>query len=811
MTLRNRWWLYMLGGSAQLQIYQQFIDGKIKASELDKSLLVSVARERVEELGGWPLHQEAGARPKGGASPLVLRALASLASRYLCWHAGTIAFRPERLLEWREQVAHRLDPDLLVMTAAALDVLDDPEHLVPRHIDARVMHQITEAPLIPPVALPEVEALRKDGLTEIHRHLSLARLPAMLWSDALVERDVDLSDPAPKPYVSWSQLLRHACALRTAILGNLEQAGADATDNLDALRIPHPIRVRPWEFAGSERADPTRALAGARAGRISRERALLLHSLRAVSLPDAPRELGWLIHAYLLVRQLTVASILQPSAGRKGLDRFKHGYVDSGWHGFGYGHAKIEGLQQAWRTGGVRWLEGKVSSKVPASGHLHALLAERRASTSLLERLRDRTPPDPKALLADSPDEERPAIRFTFHFLKVPDVPIADSSQISLRRVSFQQLRERVHEQGLRLLDEATDPAYTQFIVGLDVASLETSAPIEVFAPVLRAIRAPWPIPPVRLPGRKRYRMRDFGLAVHAGEEFRHLAEGIRRVVETLEFCAYRAGDRLGHALSLGVEPESWANRWQRGVVMPTQVRLDDVVWMWGALDTLPSHAPLRTRLFAEVHTLFERVYRRPFPGMEALIAAWRLRAEDPLSYRTLGKHGLLAMGPLRRHMRASLEHALHVATRDARDLWWDTMTDSKVSRRGEEPIDVDLVSDELSALRDLQNWVIRRLVRERIAIEINPSSNLAIGPISRLSEHPVFRWAAPDSVDDAHRPVVVVGSDDPAIFGSELIQEYALLALAAEQRGASPRAVARWLRELSQDARSFRFDGGSD
>lgn len=45
---------------------------------------------------------------------------------------------------------------------------------------------------------------------------------------------------------------------------------------------------------------------------------------------------------------------------------------------------------------------------------------------------------------------------------------------------------------------------------------------------------------------------------VHAGEDFTRLAEGIRRMHESVEFGLLRMGDRIGHGVALGVDPARW-------------------------------------------------------------------------------------------------------------------------------------------------------------------------------------------------------------------------------------------------------------
>lgn len=808
--LRVRWLVNLLSCQELLRVYDELGKGRLPRAQVDQRLLDVVAMERREELGGWPLHQEVAARPSARtvrSTSLVLEALTGLARRYLVWHAGAIEFRPDRLLEWRENFAHRIDIDLIVMAAAALDVWGDPENPTPRQLDERTLHQITAAPMIPGVALPDVSRLAAAGLVETHRHLTLACLPSIVWCSALATSAVEPKEAAPSLYSNWSQLLRHARAIRETLLDLVlskrqdEASRQEETNGLDALGVPALVRTLSREAPVVVDTDRAMRLYGARPGSTSRERALLVHAIQQAARGEASSALSWLLHAYVVLRNVTAAQIVQPTSGRKGLDRFKIGYVESPWHSLNPDGVR-EGVHQAWRTGGVRWLEGKVTPSRSVEEHLRRILPPPNKAGLTLARLYD-APVSVSTLLKPEPEEERPAVRLTFHFIREPDEA---PSTTRMRRIAFTGLRERIHEQALRILDDVTRTEYAPFVVGLDVASMETDAPIEVFAPLLRAMRSPWPVPPSRLPGQKRSALRDFGLAVHAGEEFRHLAEGIRRVVETIDFCGYRAGDRIGHALSLGIEPLSWAERWGRVAIVPCQVRLDDLVWMWEALDGDTRHTALRVRLPAEARSLFQRIYRRPFPGMDVLSEAWRLRAEDPLSYRELQTAQIPTLGPLRRHMRRSLECALRDKAGEGEKIWWDTLTDPEVSALGAQALEVELKRDEMLALRDLQDVVLRRLVRERIAIEVNPSSNLSIGPFSRVAEHPIFRWAPLEGGDESLRPIVVVGSDDPAIFGSELVHEYALLFLAAEEHSRSQRVAARWLRELHEDAWAYRF-----
>ncbi len=105
----------------------------------------------------------------------------------------------------------------------------------------------------------------------------------------------------------------------------------------------------------------------------------------------------------------------------------------------------------------------------------------------------------------------------------------------------------------------------SEMIRGVDAASNERHAGPEVFAQVFRRMRRA---------GIKRF-------TYHAGEDFVHIASGLRAINEAVLFLDLSSGCRIGHGTAAGLIPAKWWSSVGGSVIQTLEDRLDDLVFAW--------------------------------------------------------------------------------------------------------------------------------------------------------------------------------------------------------------------------------------
>lgn len=359
-------------------------------------------------------------------------------------------------------------------------------------------------------------------------------------------------------------------------------------------------------------------------------------------------------------------------------------------------------------------------------------------------------------------------------------------------------------------------PRTLDVVCGLDVCTDELGVPTWVIQPLLSRVRGA-----ASLAGRATERLGQgpspvLHTSVHAGEDFVHLATGLRSVDEAIEHLGLREGDRLGHAIALGVDPEDWAYRIGR-VAIPREVRLWDLAWEWAWIagrggGPVARHAYVERELARLTELCWGRAvepYQLELLRHDLHDTSQLWRAGFPYGDRVpavpLGRPGAglrAGLGPGAVSTDPAVDR-LHLLYRYLTDpVWFE-------NGRRVEWIDP---SDEAGSLHHLQVGLRDKVADLGLTVEINPTSNLLVGDLGSLVSHPMWRLdpplpdrAAPGA--EPARPVAVaVGSDDPLMFGSSLVEEYNILYDGLMEAGLTDAQARDWLERVRRRGLEARF-----
>jgi hypothetical protein len=369
----------------------------------------------------------------------------------------------------------------------------------------------------------------------------------------------------------------------------------------------------------------------------------------------------------------------------------------------------------------------------------------------------------------------------------------------------------------MKIRPEKRVPLIT-LITGFDVAGDESLAPIEVYAPTLRFLRRDFiPKAPYKKTQGYENDVYRFKLCLHAGEDFGHILLGMRKIDETVVFCEMRAGDRIGHAVALGIDPAAWISSVREGLCSKCEF-LDNLVW---AVNQAPKNRHFRAKWKNVISkyndwiaNLSTEIYGAEYSAA-TLYNAWLLRRNCPTcrdrkpkgSFDDYRYHAAPDYGPSK------------VPPQETRDLFWKYLEDATTYKKGEEKLlfrghDGDVTADyviddeEVRFLRALQKHMLKRLTDLKIAIECSVSSNTFIGNIDGFGKHPIFAWSPPnsglDQVGEAKKAGTAfsnlcICSDDPAIFCTSLQNEFHLLreTAARSKQKYQESEIDHWLERL--------------
>lgn len=408
---------------------------------------------------------------------------------------------------------------------------------------------------------------------------------------------------------------------------------------------------------------------------------------------------------------------------------------------------------------------------------------------------------------------------YTIHFIKEADTlekwvcrHYKKRSEVEKQARAIWGLKERGVEEGER-------------IYGIDAASEEIMCRPEVFSQAFRYLKNFSTFVDSReLLTKDKYKRVPIRATYHAGEDFLDIADGLRAIEEAICYLNLNCGDRLGHALALGVNVDEWYEKKNYRILISKQEYLDNLVWL---------HARIRKMNISgcedAVHYIekrfdeyFGEIYRNHIStaecksvanmaseyfskrkivhgyncehfsfGINEYYDAWKLRGDNPEMYKE---------GFFKPHSIAIDEWDYHGINRvfpgnyriryvpEAAFLYYAYHYNEEVKETGRQIVEIRINQSIISAVKKVQKAMQKEIAKAGIGIETNPSSNFQIGTFKRYDKHPIVQWYNAgltydkEILNDCPQLQVSINTDDQGVFSTSLENEYAYLALALEK-----------------------------
>lgn len=358
-------------------------------------------------------------------------------------------------------------------------------------------------------------------------------------------------------------------------------------------------------------------------------------------------------------------------------------------------------------------------------------------------------------------------------------------------------------------------------IKGIDAASAEIGCRPEVFGQAFRYLKNSNGTRYVYSEGETKP-SDDLMATYHVGEDFLDVIDGMRAIDEAVRFLNLRCGDRLGHALALGINIDNWYTNKSNRILLPKQDYLDNIVWLYARIrsyhiegcDDAKAYIEKRfAEYFKEIymnnlnedmlkhieknvndffsHTRHKFCYDNLNFGINEYYDAWKLRGDAPelyqdgffkadsYKYDEWDYYSINNAYPLNYKIRYSPEITV---------IYYMYHYNAQVNKIGSQVVEVKMNSSLIDAAKKIQNAMQRDIARMGIAIETNPSSNYHIGTFRRYDRHPIVQWYNLGLVHDemllkkCPQIQVSINTDDQGVFYTYLENEYAYLALALEK-----------------------------
>ncbi len=388
---------------------------------------------------------------------------------------------------------------------------------------------------------------------------------------------------------------------------------------------------------------------------------------------------------------------------------------------------------------------------------------------------------------------------YVIHFIKSKDKDNFTTIDCDMKSRHYQK-RIEVKRQSIAITKLRNNLYYGwDKICGIDACSNEIGCRPEVFAQAFRYLRSnATNIIIKNIEGVKA--LPKLGATYHAGEDFLDIVDGLRAIDEAINFLNLKQGDRIGHALALGINATEWYKFKNRKLFLTKQDYLDNIVWLLIKIKEFDiiNFKNLIYKLEEEYYQLFLEVYQENFEieksknffSHREYYDAWRLRGNDPNLYFIPGYKEKIAFNSWDNcAINYSFPEDKYVRENENVQFLYNSYHfNSKIRKKGAEIKEFCVSDDYINVVNQIQ-YKMQIFIRNLgIGIEANPSSNYLIGTFRRYENHPLVNMynlgltCESSKITECPQLFVSINTDDQGIFDTYIENEYALMAVALEK-----------------------------
>lgn len=372
-------------------------------------------------------------------------------------------------------------------------------------------------------------------------------------------------------------------------------------------------------------------------------------------------------------------------------------------------------------------------------------------------------------------------------------------------------------------------------IVGIDTSGSEIGCRPEVYGQAYRFLRKiSCEIKNDVLDGTS---LNGIGFTYHVGEDFLDIADGLRAIDEAIIFLNLKSGDRLGHCLALGINPELYYKQ-KSHVVISKQDLIDNIAWILMQIRFYDIVCPRSlllelqqqyNNLLFEVYDVNDRYDNGEYIPSDIYYQSWLLRGDDPYCYceefangdvsKIIGQKPILSywdncgVNRYNKHINNARK------IKQARRLYFRYHFDGIVRRKGDEKIEFEIKTEYIKLMCNIQNKMMHNLSQLLLVIETNPTSNRQICCCQYYHDLPLRRFYNigltynENEISSCPQIPISINTDDLGVFSTNISREYALVAISLDkmkningEKSYNTQMIYQWLNNIRENGHVQKF-----